>query len=355
MGGVLKVIKKIFILLIVLFLFSCGDDEIDDDLEINIPVSVQEIKPGKIEEFVTTTATVNAIKNVSLKSEINGIYKLMINPRTKHPFTAGELVKKGQAVIIIENPEHESNIKIESQKLNLDISKREYEKEKSLYEKGGVTLRELKNAERSFMDAKYNYEYAQLQIQKLIITAPFDGIIVDLPYHTDGVKIEMNQEMVQIMDYSRLYADVYFPVNEMNRITSNQNIRITHYNLPGDTLNGKITQVTPALNPETRSFKASLLINNPDHSFRPGMFVKVETIVAQKDSVIVIPKDIILSKRKGKTIFIVQKGAAIERIISIGLENSQSVEVMEGLKPNERLVVKGFETLRNHSKVKIVQ
>ena len=85
------------------------------------------------------------------------------------------------------------------------------------------------------------------------------------------------------------------------------------------------------------------------------MFVKIETIVARKDSAIVIPKDIILSKRQGKTVYIVDKGAAFERVISTGLENASRVEVLEGLKKGDRLVIKGFETLQNHSKVKIIR
>ncbi|MFC2088539.1 efflux RND transporter periplasmic adaptor subunit [Calditrichota bacterium] len=346
---------KYFVLPIIIFLLACGDDELDSDLEISVPVSVQEVKLAKIEEFVTTTATVNAIKYITLRSEIDGKYKLAINPSTQRHYATGDQVKSGQVIVLIENSEHENNIKIESQKLNLDISKREFEKSKSLYEKGGVTLLELKNAERSFMDAQYNYDNAKIQIEKLKIPAPFNGIIVDLPYYPDGLKIEMNQTIVQLMDYSQLYAEVQFPVNELDRIIVNQEIRVTHYNLPGDTLNGNITQVSPTLDPETRSFKSSILINNKKQTLRPGMFAKVETIVASKDSVIVIPKEIILSKRKGKTVYIVEKGSAIERTISTGLENTENVEVLEGLKVSERLITKGFETLRNHSKVKIVR
>ena len=85
------------------------------------------------------------------------------------------------------------------------------------------------------------------------------------------------------------------------------------------------------------------------------MFVKVETIVARHDSVIVIPKEIILSKRRGKTVFVIDKGAAFERVIGIGLENEYEVEVIEGLKEGDKLVIKGFETLRDRSRVKIVR
>jgi hypothetical protein len=85
------------------------------------------------------------------------------------------------------------------------------------------------------------------------------------------------------------------------------------------------------------------------------MFMKIDIVVAAKDQAIVIPKDVVISRRGEKTVYVVEKGAAIRRTISTGLENKEQIEVVDGLKENERLVVKGFETLRNRSKVKIVQ
>jgi multidrug efflux pump subunit AcrA (membrane-fusion protein) len=85
------------------------------------------------------------------------------------------------------------------------------------------------------------------------------------------------------------------------------------------------------------------------------MFVNAEIVVASKDSAVVIPKDIITSSREGKVVYVVDKGAARRRIISTGLENPEFVEVIEGLQKDERLVVKGFETLRDRSKVKIIR
>ena len=120
-------------------------------------------------------------------------------------------------------------------------------------------------------------------------------------------------------------------------------------------LYGKVKDVDPTLSFESRSFNARIVIENPEGKLRPGMFAKLETIVSSRDSAIVISKDIILSKRRGKTVFIVEKNAAQERTIATGLENEQMVEVLSGLKENDRLVIKGFETLRNRSKVKIVR
>jgi multidrug efflux pump subunit AcrA (membrane-fusion protein) len=85
------------------------------------------------------------------------------------------------------------------------------------------------------------------------------------------------------------------------------------------------------------------------------MFVKADIVTNHKDSVIVIPKNIILSRQRGKTVFIIDRGVAAERIIETGLENISDVEVTRGLMKGERVVTSGFETLSNRSKVKIIK
>jgi len=339
----------------VLFLVGCSDQQGDTGAEVAVPVSVQEIKKKPIEEFLTSTGTVNAIEEATLKSETSGFYRLAKNPKTGKPYGLGDVVGKDAVIIYLDNPELESTIMIESKALELEVSKQELEKQKSLYKKGGATYRDLKNAEKSYMNAQYNYENAKIQLAKLKITAPFNGVIVDLPYYTPGVKVDAGQVMVKVMNYKKLYMEVNLPGKWLGKVKENQPVRVMNYTMPDDTLSGRISQVSPALDADTRSFKSTILVDNPDWKLRPGMFAKAEIIVARKDSAIVIPKDIILVKRRGKTVFIVEKGAAMERTISIGLENPEEVEVVEGLKENERLVIKGFETLRHRSKVKIIR
>jgi len=324
-------------------------------MDIASPVSVQEVTLKPIEEFVTTTGTVNATQDVTLKSETSGYYRLEMNPKTSKPFALGDLVKKGQIIIDIDNPEQLNNIKIDSQELNLDISKREFEKQQSLYDKGGVTLRELKNAEKSYIDAKYSYDNAQIQLTKMKITAPFDGIITALPYYTNGIKIDSGAEMVHIMNYRDLTMEVQLPGRYLGAIKENQPVRVSNYTIQNKTFPGKITQVSPALDPTSRTFMSYIHIDNPDMLLRPGMFVKADVIVASKDSTVVIPKDIIMARGTRKIVFVVERNTAMERPIKTGLENPGEVEVSEGLKPSDRLVINGFETLRDRSKVKIIQ
>jgi RND family efflux transporter MFP subunit len=154
------------------------------------------------------------------------------------------------------------------------------------------------------------------------------------------------------MDYSKLHMEVNLPEKSMGEIKPGQVVRVTNYTLPKDTIMGSVTQLSPAIDPETRSYKGLILVNNPSLKLRPGMYVKGEIVVASAANTIVIPKEIIVSKQRGNSVFVVEKGIAYERIVEFGLENPREVQIVSGLKLNEQMVVKGFETLRDRSKVK---
>jgi RND family efflux transporter MFP subunit len=152
-----------------------------------------------------------------------------------------------------------------------------------------------------------------------------------------------------------MYMDVQLPEKYISSIKPAQRVKLTNYTIPEDTIIGEITQLSPAIDANTRTFKGRISINNPDLLLRPGMFVKADIVTNRKDSAIVIPKNIILSRQRGKTVYITDRGLAAERIIETGLENITEVEVISGLSKNERIVVSGFETLSNKSKIKIIK
>ncbi len=344
--------KLIILFVITAMMFSCKQEQDNLGKDIAVPVTVSTVKFGTIEEFIDISGTVSPVKEVQIKAEVAGNYQLRNNPATGRAFALGDRVAAGSEIIEISDKEYENNLKLNSLKLNLEITKQVFDKQQSLYDKGGVTLSELKNAEINYINANYSYEDAMLRMQKMNIKAPFAGVIVDLPYFTPGVKVETNASLVKIMDYSKLHLEVNLPEKSMGKVKAGQLVRINNYTLPGDTLTGSITQISPAIDPETRSYKGVIVVNNPKLQLRPGMYVKGEIVVASAKHAVVIPKDIIVSKQRGNSVFVVEKGVALERVVEFGIENPREVEIISGLKENEQLVIKGFETLRDRSKVK---
>lgn len=343
------------ILIALLGLAACNNQSADSEAEVAIPVSVEDLKPGFIEQTISTTGTVSATKETTLSTEMGGRYTLAKNPRTGKPFMLGDQVAKGQILVELQDEEYVNGIGLESKDLNLKISEQNYTKQKSLFDKGGVTQSELSNAEVSAINARDSHELAKIQLEKMNVRAPFKGVITELPYFTEGTKVASGTAVASLMSYEKLQLEVNLPEKYINKVKQGQQVRVMNYTLPEDTLRGKVKELSPAISTETRTFKGKLSIDNDELKLRPGMFVQTEIILDRKDSVIVIPKDVIISNQRGKTVFIVQQGTAEQKQVTLGYENQDKVEITSGLKPNERLVVKGFETLRNRSKVKIIK
>lgn len=347
--------RIILIILSISILMSCRRNQESFNRDITIPVSVLEISPKSIENYVSITGTVKPIKEVQFKSEMAGNYNLLKNPTTGRLYMLSDNVMEGQEIILLQDEEYENNIRMSSLKISLETTKQVYDKQKSLFEKGGVTQSDVKNAEVSYINAKYAYDDAVLRLQKMRVKAPFSGTIVNLPYYTAGTKVASGSLMIGIMDYSRLYMDVNLAEKNMEFVKPNQRVLVTNYSLTNDTLKGTVTQLSPAIDPDTRSFKGSVEINNPNLKLRPGMYVKAEIVVASANNSIVIPKNIVISKQGGNYVFIVEKGIAHERKVQFGLENNNEVLILSGLKLKDHVVSAGFETLRDGSKVNIVK
>lgn len=349
--------KKTLILLgaFIVAATACRNKDQNLTADVEIPVSVEELKLKSIEEFVNTTGTAFPKGEIELKSKIAAAYTLEKNPQTGRLWQLGDRVRTGAVIARLEDEEYVNSVKMETNQLNLELMETELRKQESLYEKGGVTLKELKTAGINYENAKTTVVNSKLQLQKTRIVAPIDGVIVDLPYYTKGTEIASGVIIVKIMDYRTMYMDVQLPEKYISVIKPGQKVNLTNYTIPDDTIIGNITQLSPAINADTRTFKGTISIDNQDYLLRPGMFVKADIVTDHRDSVVVIPKSIILSRQRGKTVFIVDRGVAAERIIETGLENITDVEITRGLAKNERVVTSGFETLSNRSKVKIIK
>jgi membrane fusion protein, multidrug efflux system len=340
----------------VLAAIGCRNQTPNLSSEVEIPVSVQDVTPRSIEEYVSTSGTAFPIGDILVKSEITANYFLEKNPRTGRSWQLNDRVKAGDLIARLEDQEYINSIKLVTVQLNLELTESELTKQQSLFEKGGVTQFDLKTAEINRANAKTALETANLQMAKTRIVAPIEGVIVDLPYYTQGTRVNTGSNIVEIMDYQMMYMNVSLPEKYISIIKPGQSVKLTNYTIPKDTIIGNITQLSPAINPDTRTFPGNILIHNPNYLLRPGMFVKSDIVVNHKDNVTVIPKSIILSRQRGKTVFVIDRnGMASERIIHTGLENLTDAEVTDGLFRNDRVVTSGFETLSNRSKVKIIK
>ena len=334
---------------------GCKNESTNFTTDVAMNVSVMEVKKKPIEQTLITTGSIKPELEANLKTELAAYYHLQTNPLTGKPFKMGDKVNEGQLIVLLKDKEYSNNANIEGAELDMEISEMEYEKQQALYEMGGVTKRELVNSEKTLLTSKQTYENAEISIEKLSVRAPFSGTITDLPYFSPGIRVENGNDVLSMMNFSTMLMDLSMPENLMGQVQINQAANIMNYAIPDDTLKGRITELSPAIDMEARTFKGRIRVDNSDNLLKPGMFVKAEIVVDQRDSALVIPKDVVLIEGNRKFVFIAMNSVAEKRDIRTGIETLTEVEVTDGLKENERLIIKGFETLKHRSKVKVVK
>jgi RND family efflux transporter MFP subunit len=332
---------------------ACGNQTQDRQSDIATPVSVVELKKGSISKLINTSGTVRPVFGTDILSQIAGDYELLTNKATGKAFRSGDRVEKGQIIIRLTDPEYVNNIALDAKELDLEIALQEQTKQTALYEKGGVTVSEMRNTEVRVTNARHALENARLSILKMEVRAPFAGVITDLPHYTPGVRLEQSKPLASLMDYGSMYMEVHLPESAIRYVNAGQTALVTHYTIPGDTLLATVGELSPAINPDTRTFKAKLVIRNEALKLRPGMFAKADIVVDKADSSVIIPKEAIQTTRDRKYVYVAEKNTAVLRYITTGLEDETQSQVVEGLSENDNLIVRGFEILRENSKIKV--
>ena len=349
--------KPVTVWLLPLFLIiGCGTPDPSNRQQqiVEAPVDVEEVRPTSIKKYIPVSGTLSAQqvqKATSLFAD--GHYFLKKNPRTGKPFAMGDAIKKGETIIELRSDRYIQELRIGRKKIELEMAQKLYEKQKGLLEKGGITLIDLQKAELSYNDAQYAYNLALQKKQDMFIRARFNGVLAALPFHSQNEKIKNNVELATIMEYSQMYMDFQLSESVLEKIAVGNTVFIIGYSTSHDTVKGVVSEISPIIDDKTGTQKARILVRNKNLGLIPGLFVQAEIQVATKRSVLSLPRTVIRRKGDIALVFVINENKAYPREVSLGIEGKQRVEITSGLEEEEQVVVRGYETLKTGSVVRI--
>jgi multidrug efflux pump subunit AcrA (membrane-fusion protein) len=367
-----------------------------------------EAKKSKIEDIATFTGQIEAGDEVTIVSKISGRVK-EVN------FEVGDYVKEGEPLVILETDElyvqlSQAEAALASAKANLAANesgtlpqqldqvkaafeqaetnylntKSDYERIKALYEAGAASKQTLDSMEAKYKVAKSQYESAKEQlrlteerlpkniealraqvaqaeaqveliktnIKNSVIRAPISGMISSKQINP-GEMCQAGVTLGSIVNIDKVKVVIDVPEEDINKIREGQEVTV-NIDALGDKgkIKGKISIISPA-SASSRLFKVKIEMENKDYKLKPGMFAKVNIIRDIKENVITIPKDALVIKKHGNVVYVVKEGKAEERLVKIGVTNGDRVEITEGLKEGETVVISGQNMLAEGSAVKI--
>lgn len=347
--------KNIFklwqIFLIMLFVLNCGGQNVPEMEVIDVPVSVQSVEAGLIEEYVSSTGTIKPIAEAEILTEASGFFSFASTSNSR--IQEGIRVKTNQMIAKLENRELVNNARVELKLITMETAEREYEKQKSLYEKGGVTLKEVQLADQHRVDSKYNYEASLIMMDKLNVKTPISGILVRLEKITEGDYVTAGRVIGKIMDYDNVYVEVNVSNTDIARIKIGHKAKVINYAISEEIFIGEVTEISRTIDAESRTHKVTIFINNPKRRLRPGMFVKVDIVIESKENAVLVPRHVVLNRNNRDVVFVVEKQRAIMKEVELGLEDKENIEIISGLEEGERIVLRGYETLKDKTRVTV--
>jgi HlyD family secretion protein len=172
------------------------------------------------------------------------------------------------------------------------------------------------------------------------VRAPFDGTV----YRTvrrNGQAVQVGDPILWMADLERLRVRANIDQVDLGRVKAGQRVRITSNAFPDRSWSGLVSEVIPhVVVRESRSISESLArVEPPTEGLVPGMNVDVEIVVAESARALQVPAEAVFREDGTPFVFRIQRGRAYRSPVTLGLETVTAVEVVEGLEPEDRVVV----------------
>jgi HlyD family secretion protein len=209
----------------------------------------------------------------------------------------------------------------------------------------------IAGAQAQLNAAKAHHENAAVQLSYAQIRSPINGIVADRSVYP-GEMPASGTPIISIVDISRVVARANVPVKEAAAIIVGRPARITG---PEGDLAGKVTVVSPAVDPNTTTVEVWVELENPGEKLKPGGSVHVSIIAETLQNVIVVPSVALLNSDEGgqKVMVISKDSVAHERKVTVGVRQGDRVQIASGLQEGEQVVTSGGLGLEDKAKVVI--
>jgi cobalt-zinc-cadmium efflux system membrane fusion protein len=276
----------------------------------------------------------------------------------------GDRVKSGDVLLIVDSPDiahaYSEYVKEDSE---LQYATRAQELAKDLYENKAMPLKDLKQAENELVKARAEFRRAKERLLSLRIPAeeltkpldrqkitsrfemksPLTGVVVEravTPGQSVGGDASQVLFTVADLDMLQVLADLY--ERDLALVKEGQFAVVNVEAYPGVDFPATVAAIGDIVDPITRTIKVRAWVNNPDHKLKPEMFVRLHLRVGESTPLLTIPREALLEIEEKQYVYVVEgANQYVKREVKVSTITGDHVQVLEGLTPGERIVIKG--------------
>jgi RND family efflux transporter MFP subunit len=192
------------------------------------------------------------------------------------------------------------------------------------------------------------------RLQWTQITAPFAGEI-SKRYVDNGALLSTTTPVVTLAQTDTLKVMASVLERDVPLLKVGMKAKIQAEAYPDKVFEGKVSRLNSALELATRTLLAEITVPNPGRVLKPGMFTKIEVTLVEKPRTLVVPREAVIESEKDRVVFVVEENQAVRKRVTLGYEQGDFIEVTEGLKEGDRVIIRGQLSVKDRSPVKIVE
>ncbi|AOY75732.1 efflux RND transporter periplasmic adaptor subunit [Clostridium formicaceticum] len=281
----------------------------------------------------------------------------------------------------------EHNRRLESASRKMEEAKRDFDRDKELYEHGAISQQEYRQSERNFEDAVESYE----EIQAKVYTTEFDIdrmkksiAVTELEIREIQNRIEKQEDKILssingvvtaihleegsfvnpanpgfvISNIEDLTIEIKVSEYDIAKVELGQEVEIQTDAITGKTFKGIVEKISPVAKRESTGqttetiIPVTIKVEEKDDLLKPGFSVKTRIISQQKEGVLVVPFDTITMEANGaKTVFIVKEEVLHKVEVQTGIESDFEIEIVDGLQEDDKIVLNPSMYLQEGMKV----
>jgi multidrug efflux pump subunit AcrA (membrane-fusion protein) len=194
-----------------------------------------------------------------------------------------------------------------------------------------------------------------------IVRAPITGTVTALPAQV-GMTISQAVPLARIAGGNALEIKLYVSERFISKVALRQPCQITLDAWPGEIFRGSVTEISPVVDPASRTMEVRINVENPGSRLKAGMFAKVRIITEQKDNIVKIPGHAMLQRFGESYVFIAVTDPtdpafriARRQTITPGVLVDGVLEVQQGLNSNQEIIVRGQTLLEDGSRINVIE
>lgn len=311
-----------------------------------LPVSVVVTAPERLESTISVTGSVQANESVALSPEQAGMI-------TRISFREGEYVKKGQALVYLNDEE----LRAQQERLNYTrkLMEESENRQRRLLEREAISQAEYDIALNEMRTNLADIKVVEAQLAKSVIRAPFNGMI-GLRQVSEGSYISPSEQIATLVNLDPVKVEFSVPERYANEVKIGDKISFTRNEQGGGTIRtGEVYAVEPRIDTETRTLRMRAISENKDRKLLPGMFVRITLVLGVNDDALMIPSQAMIAEMEGYKVFVIEDGKAVEKQVKTGMRTDRRVQVISGLNAGDSVLTTGILQVKAGAPVKVTE